>query len=163
MAIFNFLYILDYIYSVCQTLFHFWAVDGELWSQIFFDSLVGGKQGCERSSSKHSCFSLRYETGGPDKKRKDLSFNSEQWVKSKRTECWPFLPGRCWVDLAGSEWSFSIELVNLSSLQKDYLRATICKSLKSKVKLSSHIHWCETRAALLEANWIMHWCKWDQT
>jgi len=33
-----------------------------------------------------------------------------------------------------------MEEVNLSSLQKDYLRMTICQSLKSKVKLSSDIH-----------------------
>lgn len=36
MAILNFLYILDHIYSVFQTLFHFWAVGGELQSQMLF-------------------------------------------------------------------------------------------------------------------------------
>lgn len=138
MAMLNFLYILDYGYSVFQTLLlsiSWWVLK----SEEFFDSLLGGKQEWEGSSSKDSCFSLRYETGGPDKKRKQLSFNSGQWMKSnKRIEFWFFFPERGWVDLAGSEWWYSMEEVNLSSLQKDYLRMTIiCKNLKSKVKRSS--------------------------
>lgn len=165
MAILNFLYILDYIYSVFQTLFHFWAVGGELWSQMLFlthyleeNKDVRGPQ----ASTPASAWGMRLED--PTKKRKHLSFNSRQWMKSnKRAEFLPFLPGRGWVDLVGSAGSFSMVEVNLSNLQKDYLRMTVCKSLKSKVKLSSDIQWCESKAALLEANWVMHWCKWDQT